>query len=77
MDEATEVFINHSRGVSHNNGKLILSSIFDWYGGDFYGSDFDKTLEERLTWLSDYAEEDASDILLAYKGGVITRRSGS
>lgn len=37
LDAAGVAFINHSRGVSLRNGRLILSSIFDWYRKDFDG----------------------------------------
>lgn len=65
LDEATEDFVNHPRGIHYANKELTLSSIFDWYG-----SDFGNNLEAQLSWLSEYAEEDTADILLAHKGAV-------
>ena len=38
-DEAARVFVNSSRGVSHNNGKLTISSIFKWFKADFGSTD--------------------------------------
>lgn len=35
LDEAARDFINHPRGVSFDDGVLVLSSIYDWYGDDF------------------------------------------
>ena len=32
-------FINHPRGVDVDQSELYLSSIFDWYAGDFGGND--------------------------------------
>ena len=37
LDRAAKEFINHPRAVSRINGKLKLSSIFDWYSDDFGG----------------------------------------
>ncbi len=35
LTEAEVAYINHPRGVSVEGGRLILSSIFDWYRQDF------------------------------------------
>lgn len=36
LDQAARDYVNHPRGVSVNgDGSLTLSSIYDWYGGDF------------------------------------------
>lgn len=35
LDLGAKQYINHPRGVWLNNGKLIVSSIFDWYAEDF------------------------------------------
>ena len=32
-------YINHPRGASVENGRLIVSSIYDWFQADFGGSD--------------------------------------
>lgn len=58
LEEATEEFINHPRGMYSTNNTLVLSSIFDWYGNDF-----GHTISERLAWMSDYAQDDLAEIL--------------
>ena len=35
LDKAAREYINHPRGVSVKNDRLILSSIFKWYADDF------------------------------------------
>lgn len=35
MEQQTIAFINHKRGVEVVDNKMVLSSIFDWYGTDF------------------------------------------
>lgn len=35
LEAAAIAYVNHPRGVSVENGKIIASSIFDWYKGDF------------------------------------------
>ncbi len=39
LDEAARAYINHPRGVSVEGGRLTASSIYDWYQGDFDGSE--------------------------------------
>ena len=39
LDFGAKQYINHLRGVWLNNGKLIISSIFDWYAEDFGDND--------------------------------------
>ena len=40
LEKAAEEFINHPRGVSvEPDGELVVSSIYDWYGEDFGGSE--------------------------------------
>ncbi len=39
LDQAATVYINDSRGVSFENGKLYVSSIYSWFRDDFGGSD--------------------------------------
>ena len=51
MDAAASDFINHPRGVDINGSILVLSSIFDWYGGDF-GRDE----SEVVSYLSKFLE---------------------
>ncbi len=39
LDQTARDYINHPRGASVENGRLIVSSIFKWYKGDFGGTD--------------------------------------
>lgn len=42
LDRAAADFVNHRRGVSIENGRLIVSSIYSWFSDDFgSGSDRD------------------------------------
>ena len=43
LDAGMHSYLNHMRGVSINEGKLTLSSIFEWYMDDF-GHDGDEVL---------------------------------
>lgn len=39
LDAAARAFVNHPRGASIEEGRLVVSSLYDWYGDDFGGSD--------------------------------------
>ena len=39
LDQAATTYVNHPRGVSFNNGKLYISSIYSWFRADFGESD--------------------------------------
>ena len=39
LDSAARAYVNHSRGVRFEGEKLVVSSIYRWYGGDFGGTD--------------------------------------
>ena len=39
LDSAAGAFINHPRGVRSERGRLIVSSIYNWFAGDFGGND--------------------------------------
>ena len=39
LDAAARAYVNHSRGVRFEGEKLVVSSIYRWYGGDFGGTD--------------------------------------
>ena len=39
LDQAATSYINHPRGVSFDNGKLTVSSIYNWFRDDFGESD--------------------------------------
>lgn len=39
LNDGAAAYINHRRGVSLENGKLKVSSIYSWFGEDFGGDD--------------------------------------
>lgn len=39
LDRGAEDYVNHSRGVRIDNGRLDVSSIYAWFESDFGGSD--------------------------------------
>lgn len=39
LDDAARDYINHPRGVTVEDGRLVASKIFDWYAEDFGGTD--------------------------------------
>ena len=39
LDDAARAYINHPRGARVENGKLTVSSIYDWFQEDFGNSD--------------------------------------
>lgn len=65
LDAAARVFINHPRGVQVEGKRLTLSSIYDWYGGDF-GADRDGLLAH----LRQYAEPDLARSLATFAGRI-------
>ena len=65
LDEGAEGFVNHPRAVRFEDGKLILSSLYDWYG-----SDFGATTREILEHLEIYAEDELADRLIHFEGEV-------
>lgn len=50
LDTAARAYVNHPRGVRFEGNKLIVSSIYRWYGGDFGGTD-----AKVIAHLSQYA----------------------
>ena len=59
LDAATRAFVNSGRAVQvDEEGDLILSSIFKWYGDDFGSSD-----RAILDWLRLYADADTAALL--------------
>ncbi|MEO0914732.1 MAG: DUF547 domain-containing protein, partial [Pseudomonadota bacterium] len=39
LDEGARTYVNHPRGATVTGGRLIASSIYDWFKADFGGSD--------------------------------------
>jgi len=58
LDDATRAFVNSGRAVQVDDGDLILSSIFKWYGKDFGGND-----RATLDWLRKYAQGETATLL--------------
>ena len=56
LEEAARAYVNHPRGVRFVDGKLVISSIYVWFGEDFDGGD-----EARIVaHLRRYAEGELS-----------------
>jgi len=53
LEAAAVAYVNHPRGVRVEGDKVIASSIFDWYKGDFGTSD-----ENLLNHFRKYAKDD-------------------
>ncbi len=39
LDAAAKAYINNPRGVSFSSGRLVVSSIYEWFKSDFGGND--------------------------------------
>ena len=57
--------MNHPRGVRFEEDRLILSSIFDWYRGDF-----PERRAGLLGWLASHAEPALAQRLRAHDGRI-------
>ncbi len=62
LDDAARQYINHPRGVTIDGDKLIVSSIFDWYAGDFGDSN-----REIIEHFIQYAEPDLARELETFR----------
>lgn len=65
LDKGAYEFINSQRGVSFVPGKLLLSSIYDWFQADF-GADEQLLLHH----LAQYAAAPLADKLRQYNGSI-------
>lgn len=65
MEKAAREFVNHPRGVSIQNGRLQVSSIYVWFQEDF-GRDAEDLMEH---WQK-YANPKLADALEKYRGGL-------
>ncbi len=65
LEKGAGEYINHPRGVAIKNGKLQVSSIYDWFKDDF-GASRDRLLEH---WLK-YADGNLAGALKSYKGSL-------
>jgi hypothetical protein len=65
LEKGAGEYINHPRGLAIKNGKLQVSSIYDWFKDDF-GAGRDRLLEH---WLK-YADGDLAGALKSYEGSL-------
>lgn len=58
LNKGAKAYINSDRGVDDRNGRLFLSSIYDWFQQDFGGSE-----EGVITHLLEHADADTAAAL--------------
>ncbi len=63
LDQAARSYVNHPRGAAVENGRLIVSSIYDWYKVDFGGTD-----AGVIAHLKQYASPDLAAALAGVNG---------
>lgn len=66
LEQGARAFVNHPRGVTFANGRLQLSSIYDWYQDDFGSS-----REELIQHLRHYAQPRLANSMNGYRGRII------
>jgi len=65
LDRGAREYVNHPRGAHLERGRLVLSSIYDWFQGDFGGSEWGVLLH-----LERYAEPALAATLREYDGRI-------
>ncbi len=65
LAQAATRFINQTKAVNFSQGKLVLSSIYNWFSADF-----GETNEELIKHLSLYAKPTLKRQLLTYRGEI-------
>jgi len=65
LEKGAREYINHSRGASLSENKLVLSSIYDWFQEDFGGSE-----DGVLRHLRRYAAPDLARRLESFSGRI-------
>jgi hypothetical protein len=65
LEKGAREYINHRRGVAIRNGKLAVSSIYEWFKEDF-GASREALMQH---WLQ-YADKALADALKSYTGGL-------
>ena len=65
LTDAANEYLSHPRALRFDGDNLILSSIFDWYGGDFGGDQ-----QARLKTLGRYTDKATRDRLKNYSGPI-------
>ena len=61
LEQGAQSYINHPRGVQAGDGKLLVSSIYDWYKADFGG-----TNAGVLAHLAQYARPELAEALAGH-----------
>ncbi|HEX5605027.1 MAG TPA: DUF547 domain-containing protein [Candidatus Binatia bacterium] len=65
LEKSAREFINHPRGVSIQNGRLQVSTLYVWFQEDFGGG-----AEGLMEHWQDYADASLADALAKYNGGL-------
>lgn len=65
LKQASHSFVSHPRALSISNGKLTLSSIFDWYLEDFAADEI-----ELIAWLATVATPEQAEQLKKHTGKI-------
>jgi hypothetical protein len=65
LEKAAREFINHPRGVSIQNGRLQVSSIYVWFQ-----EDFGRDAEDLMQHWQKYADPNLANALEKYSGGL-------
>jgi hypothetical protein len=65
LDRGARQYVNHPRGARLERGRLILSSIYDWFQEDFGGSE-----QGVLRHLAAYADGELQGALDGYSGRI-------
>lgn len=65
LEESAHAYTGHARGARFEGGRLVLSSIFDWYVSDFGG-----TFSGVVEHLVQYVDAETADRLQSYNGRV-------
>jgi hypothetical protein len=65
LERGARDYINHPRGARLERGRLVLSSIYDWFQEDFGGSE-----KGVLRHMSEYADPGPATILREYDGRI-------
>jgi hypothetical protein len=65
LNRAAAEYVNHARGARMEGGRLILSSIYDWFQVDFGGSG-----EGVIQHIRKHAKDLLAEALKDYRGGI-------
>lgn len=65
LEQAATEFIRHPRGLTVANGRLTLSSIYDWFD-----EDFESSVEGIIRHVTPYLADDVAEEIRSYTGRV-------